>query len=326
MTMNCDTSSEMVTSMVKGSNSFTVTGYSFGKDIGPRKYLSYSTFRVGDYEWAVYFYPDGKDSKDRSAFVYVFIGLLNDATDVRVLFELKLLDQSGNGKHLIHSHFNRATPKTPCILKHRESIWGHKRFFRKVDLEKSCYLKNSSLQSIVPLELLKLVPKQQSRKSPLFQQRASSKISTNCSNLKWAAIQASRAQFFGFNGDSNIDKVEVLDMEPAVFKLKAVCLKFAAHNLEAVSQSDGFKHLEESCPSLLSELLKTVASVDEKPKSVLGQKRSSSSAFTQGLVDDGDASEPVNPPKLRRTARMCTRSTCLISGGEEKPGKKNPFL
>ncbi|CAL1387406.1 unnamed protein product [Linum trigynum] len=48
-------------------------------------------------------------------------------------------------------------------------------------------------------------------------------------------------------------------------QLKAVCLKFAVHppNLRVMMQSEGFKHLEESCPTLLRELLKTVASTDE---------------------------------------------------------------
>ncbi|CAI0443318.1 unnamed protein product, partial [Linum tenue] len=48
-------------------------------------------------------------------------------------------------------------------------------------------------------------------------------------------------------------------------QLKAVCLKFAAcpANLGVMMQSEGFKHLEESCPTLLHELLKTIASTDE---------------------------------------------------------------
>ncbi len=46
-------------------------------------------------------------------------------------------------------------------------------------------------------------------------------------------------------------------------ELKAVCLKFAASNLAAVMQSDGFEYLQKSCPTLQSELLKTVAGVHE---------------------------------------------------------------
>ncbi|KAK4477993.1 hypothetical protein RD792_017258 [Penstemon davidsonii] len=44
-------------------------------------------------------------------------------------------------------------------------------------------------------------------------------------------------------------------------KLKSTCLKFIGlpKNLEAVIQTDGFKNLKESCPTVIDELLKSVA-------------------------------------------------------------------
>lgn len=68
-----------------------------------------------------------------------------------------------------------------------------------------------------------------------------------------------------------------------------------------VMKSEGFRHLEQSCPSLLSELLETVALVDEKPNLVSGKKRSGSSIFALDLAADGVA-ESVNPSgrRLRR--------------------------
>ncbi|KAI3868575.1 hypothetical protein MKX03_017265 [Papaver bracteatum] len=49
-------------------------------------------------------------------------------------------------------------------------------------------------------------------------------------------------------------------------ELKTGCLQFAAkpENLEEVMKSDGFAHLEKSCPSLLIDLLKTTSAVDKK--------------------------------------------------------------
>lgn len=64
--------------------------------------------------------------------------------------------------------------------------------------------------------------------------------------------------------------------------------------IAVVMKSEGFKHLEESCPSLLLELLETVALVDEKPNLVSGKKRSISSIFALDLAADGVA-ESVNP-------------------------------
>ncbi|PON39555.1 Voltage dependent potassium channel [Trema orientale] len=46
--------------------------------------------------------------------------------------------------------------------------------------------------------------------------------------------------------------------------LKSICLKFAAENLLAVMESDGFEYLKENCPLLQSELLKTVAGCEEE--------------------------------------------------------------
>lgn len=67
-------------------------------------------------------------------------------------------------------------------------------------------------------------------------------------------------------------------------------------------QSEGFKHLEQSCPSLLSELLETVASVDEKSNVMSGKKRSGSSIFGLDLAPaDGGVADSVNP--IRRVRR-----------------------
>nr|GMD60242.1 BTB/POZ and MATH domain-containing protein 2-like [Ipomoea batatas] len=50
-------------------------------------------------------------------------------------------------------------------------------------------------------------------------------------------------------------------------QLKSVCLKFIAspENLKAVMETDGFDHLKESCPSVLTELLDYVAKMGLHP-------------------------------------------------------------
>lgn len=60
-------------------------------------------------------------------------------------------------------------------------------------------------------------------------------------------------------------------------------------------QSEGFRHLEESCSSLLSELLETVASADEKAVLISSKKRNSSSIFGIDLIANGDAAESITP-------------------------------
>lgn len=115
--------SKSVCESVNGSHRFVIKGYSLAKGMGPGKYMTSDTFTVGGYQWAVYFYPDGKNLEDNSLYVSVFIALASDGTDVRALFELTLLDQSGKGSHKVHSHFDRALEGGPYTLKYRGSMW-----------------------------------------------------------------------------------------------------------------------------------------------------------------------------------------------------------
>lgn len=116
-------SSKSINETVNGSHNFTIRGYSLAKGMSPGKYISSDTFTVGGYDWAVYFYPDGKNVEDNSAYVSVFIALASEGTDVRALFELTLMDQSGKERHKVHSHFDRALEGGPYTLKYKGSMW-----------------------------------------------------------------------------------------------------------------------------------------------------------------------------------------------------------
>ncbi|XP_058083960.1 BTB/POZ and MATH domain-containing protein 2-like [Magnolia sinica] len=139
------TTSTSLTQTVNGSHQFKIAGYSLLKGIGIGKYIPSETFTVGGYNWAIYFYPDGKSIEDNAAYVSLFIALASDGTDVRALFELTLLDQSGKERHKVHSHFGRTLESGPYTLKYRGSMWGYKRFFKRTVLETSDYLKDDCL-------------------------------------------------------------------------------------------------------------------------------------------------------------------------------------
>ncbi|CAD5182498.1 unnamed protein product [Musa acuminata subsp. malaccensis] len=76
------------------------------------------------------------------------------------------------------------------------------------------------------------------------------------------------------------------------FHLKSVCLKFVAlpQNLRAVVQSEGFKYLKVSCPSLLKELLQYVAGK--------GENSAVSSADTNDALDGSDANGRRVKPQI----------------------------
>ncbi|RLM84767.1 hypothetical protein C2845_PM04G03430 [Panicum miliaceum] len=365
------TSSRSVTETVNGSHRFVIQGYSLAKGMGVGKHIASETFSVGGFQWAVYFYPDGKNPEDNSAYVSVFIALASEGTDVRALFELTLLDQSGKGKHKVHSHFDRSLESGPYTLKYRGSMWGYKRFFRRTALETSDFLKDDCLKINCTVGVVVSTidySRPHSIQVPdsdigyhfgsLLGNQEGADVILNVGGERFHAhklVLAARSHVFrsqSFDDESEGEKNEVDesdelrefsidDIEPKVFKamlhfiyrdtlvdenelgasssdgsvfdtlvakllaaadkydlgrlrllcesylckgisvasvastlaladrhhameLKAVCLKFAAENLSAVIRTEGFLYLRDNCPSLQSEILKTVAGCEEQ--------------------------------------------------------------
>ena len=115
------TTSTSMTETVNGSHLFNIAGYSLLnlKGIGIGNYVASDTFTAGDYSWAIYFYPDGKKVQYDAPYASLFIVLASEGTDVRAFFELKLLDQSGKGRHKVHTQFDSG----PYTIRNRGSMW-----------------------------------------------------------------------------------------------------------------------------------------------------------------------------------------------------------
>ncbi|KAI6669710.1 hypothetical protein NL676_004595 [Syzygium grande] len=232
------TASRSVTETVNGSHRFEIKGYSLAKGMGVGKHVASDSFTVAGYQWAIYFYPDGKNPEDNSTYVSVFISLASDGADVRALFELTLVDQSGKGKHKVHSHFDRSLESGPYTLKYRGSMWGYKRFYRRSLLETSDYLKDDCLKinctvgvvvSSIDRPILNSikVPKSDigAHFGMLLENMEGSDITFDVSGEKFHAhrlVLAARSSVFRselFDGASeNKREIVVDDLEPAVFK------------------------------------------------------------------------------------------------------------
>ncbi|KAG7643701.1 BTB/POZ domain [Arabidopsis suecica] len=384
---------------VNGSHQFTIQGYSLAKGMSPGKFIQSDIFSVGGYDWAIYFYPDGKNPEDQSSYISLFIALASDSNDIRALFELTLMDQSGKGKHKVHSHFDRALEGGPYTLKYKGSMWGYKRFFKRSALETSDYLKDDCLVINCTVGVVRARlegPKQYGIVLPLSNMGQGLKdlldsevgcdIAFQVGDETYKAhklILAARspvfrAQFFGPIGNNNVDRIVIDDIEPSIFKamlsfiytdvlpdvheitgstsassftnmiqhllaaadlydlarlkilcevllcekldvdnvattlalaeqhqflqLKAFCLEFVASpaNLGAVMKSEGFKHLKQSCPTLLSELLNTVAAADKSSTSGQSNKKRSASSVL--------GCDTTNVRQLRRRTRNEVRA------------------
>ncbi|KAK1402865.1 BTB/POZ and MATH domain-containing protein 4 [Heracleum sosnowskyi] len=203
------TSSRSITETVNGSHKFVIQGYSLAKGMGIGKHIASENFTVGGYQWAIYFYPDGKNPEDNSTYVSVFIALASEGTDVRALFELTLIDQSGKGKDKVHSHFDRSLESGPYTLKYRGSMWGYKRFFRRAMLESSDYLKDDCLKINCTVGVVV---------SAIDCSRLHSiQVPESDIGAHFARSPAFRSEFFDkMVGDEQ--EVSVADMEPKVFK------------------------------------------------------------------------------------------------------------
>ncbi|KAH6814273.1 BTB-POZ and MATH domain 4 [Perilla frutescens var. frutescens] len=232
------TSSRSVTETINGSHRFVIQGYSMAKGMGVGKHIASEDFTVGGYKWAIYFYPDGKNPEDNSTYVSVFIALASEGTDVRALFELTLLDQSGKEKHKVHSHFDRSLESGPYTLKYRGSMWGYKRFFRRAMLETSDYLKDDCLKInctvgvvVSAIDCSRLHPIQVpdsdigSDFGMLLENMEGSDVTFDVAGEKFHAhklVLAARSPIFCSEFfeelDSDGQDIIVSDMEPKVFK------------------------------------------------------------------------------------------------------------
>ncbi|KAL8100305.1 hypothetical protein AgCh_032523 [Apium graveolens] len=232
--------STSLTDTTNGSHDFKISGYSLLKGMGIGKYVASDTFFVGGHLWAIYFYPDGKSTEDNGTYVSLFIALASEGTDVRALFELSLMDQSGKERHKVHSHFGRVLDSGPYTLKYRGSMWGYKRFLKRSTLETSDYLKDDCLLVKCTVGVVKSQtegPKIYSISAPpsdigqhfgqLLESGEGADLNIEVDGEFFAAhklVLATRspvfkAQLFGPMKDRDTQCIKIEEMEASVFKL-----------------------------------------------------------------------------------------------------------
>ncbi|GAB2266437.1 BTB/POZ and MATH domain-containing protein 1 [Dionaea muscipula] len=224
---------------VNGVHEFKITGYSLSKGMGIGRCIMSDVFMVGGHSWAVYFYPDGKNPGQDPTYVSLFIALVSDDHDVRALFELMLLDQSGNGNHKVQSHFDQAPEDGPYTLKCRGSMWGYKNFIKRKDLEPSDFLKDDCLlirctvgvvkthRETFRLSTISIPPSNIGKHFGLLLESAEKtdvnfevdgQIFSAHKLVLAARSPVFRAQLFGPMKEKNMQCIKVEDMEVPVFK------------------------------------------------------------------------------------------------------------
>ncbi|KAJ7960160.1 BTB/POZ and MATH domain-containing protein [Quillaja saponaria] len=188
--------SRSICETVNGSHQFTIKGYSLAKGMGAGRYIMSDTFNVGGYDWAIYFYPDGKNPEDNSMHVSVFIALARAACGViSVFFRRTSLENSEYIKDdclvmnctvgVVKTRFEEAKQ---CVSVPPSDMGQDFKFL--LESEVGC-----DLVFQVGNESFKAHKLILAARSPVF-----------------------RAQFFGLVGDPTTDKLVVEDIEPLIFK------------------------------------------------------------------------------------------------------------
>nr|KAJ0204174.1 hypothetical protein LSAT_V11C500254780 [Lactuca sativa] len=276
--VNSPTSSRSVTETVNGSHRFVIQGYSLSKGIGIGKYIASDDFTVGGFQWSIYFYPDGKNQEDNSTYVSVFIALASEGTDVRALFELTLVDQSGKGKHKVHSHFDRSLESGPYTLKYRV------RFYRRQMLETSDYLKDDCLKINCTVGVVvSAVDCSRLHTIQVPESDIGSHFGMLLDNTEAADV------VFNVAGEKfHAHKLVLAARSPRELTLTlTLTMRFASQNLAAVMRSDGFEYLKEECPKLQSEILKMVAGCEDECSIGGGGGGGAKSRSVCGQLSDG---------------------------------------
>lgn len=167
------------------------------------------------------------------------MALVSEGTDVRALFKLSLMDQSGKGKHKVQSHFDRPLESGPYTLKYSGSMWGYKRFLRRSLLDTSDFVKDDTLKicctvgvvvSVTESPNSHYVPIPETNLSQQFgelmENEETSDITFDVVGEKFYAhklVLAARSpvfksQFFGSSHEKNNKEIFIGDMQPKVFK------------------------------------------------------------------------------------------------------------
>ncbi|PWA72660.1 BTB/POZ/MATH-domains containing protein [Artemisia annua] len=208
---------------INGFHLFTVKEYSRAKEMDAGSDIPSDTFTAGGYDWQVYFFPHGED-------VSVCLELVNDGLEVEASFEFTLLDQSGKGVHNVNNDIS-------IELYKKGDAWGYD-FMKKLDLESSDYLKDDSLsiccmvgvvQSCIRPKNFTIIPPPPEIEKDfkyLLDHEIGSDIVFRVKGVTFKAhkvILAARspvfrAQFYGLVGNPALDEVELMDIEPLVFK------------------------------------------------------------------------------------------------------------
>ncbi|XP_030516524.2 BTB/POZ and MATH domain-containing protein 3-like [Rhodamnia argentea] len=123
--------SRMSFDIASGSSTLLIPNFSQAPSPGVDKFLSSKVFAAGGYNWAIRFFPGGRNPED-SDYLSAYIALLSEGWEAhaRALFVLWVEDQSGYDNHLVFTNFESYLVSLDYPLM-RGYMWGNPMFSKR---------------------------------------------------------------------------------------------------------------------------------------------------------------------------------------------------
>ncbi|KAK4478009.1 hypothetical protein RD792_017274 [Penstemon davidsonii] len=248
---------------IKGSQTFEIQGFSLTKGMGIGKCISSDTFLVGGHLWKIKFYPDGKKKYESGGDINVSLDFAlvskKCEEDIRVWLMFVLLDESGNKWQRFNGRF-KMEPKALLHFIYCDVI---------PNLDSKC------VDTIMTQHLLAAADRYGIQTLRSFcEARLCENIDINTVAASLALAEQHgcfllKSTCLEFVGLPKIFEV-ILTLYPVSAWLKhlwTIGLFFVLvfydiwldERMRTVIQTDGFKNLKESCPTVIYDLLIYVA-------------------------------------------------------------------
>ncbi|XP_044375145.1 BTB/POZ and MATH domain-containing protein 1-like [Triticum aestivum] len=122
-------------SVVRGTHTFKIAGYSLQRGLGIGRYLSSAAFDVGGYFWCIEYYPDGEMEMENGDYASIALDFASTNSEVRAYFEVRLADQANKLPPLVLLSKNM-----PIVFRSHPPTYVGKDF-----LQPSVYLRDDNL-------------------------------------------------------------------------------------------------------------------------------------------------------------------------------------
>ncbi|CAL5007384.1 unnamed protein product [Urochloa decumbens] len=130
------TASMCAAETARGTHSFKIAGHSLHKGLGVGNCIDSGTFSVGGHKWRIRYYPDGFKEESKE-YVAVFLKIVSEGVDVRVIFDFRLVNQT--------TGLSSSVLSSSTVYSDAKRCWGIEKFMSRSKLEVPQFLRDDCL-------------------------------------------------------------------------------------------------------------------------------------------------------------------------------------